>query len=54
MSGDVDVQAAELARLIKRAAAGRGWCHTAPLQIAKYLLTQGVVLPAVEPEEVNR
>jgi len=39
-----DAAAAELARLIKRAAGG-SWCRTSPLHIARYLLAQGVELP---------
>jgi hypothetical protein len=49
MTAPLDVQADELARLIKRSAQVRGWCSTPPLAIAKYLLAQGVTLP--EPVE---
>lgn len=41
----VEPDAELLARLIKRATRGRGWCSTPPLAIARYLLMQGVALP---------
>lgn len=50
----IDADAAELARLIKRATVGRGWCATPPSTIAYYLLAEGVTLPAPQPKEAKR
>lgn len=42
--------AAQLAVLIKRSTQRRGWCATTPLIVARYLLAQGVTLPAQEDD----
>jgi len=50
-----DYRAHHLALLIKAAPAGRSWCSTRPITIARYLLAHGVDLtfpfasPPVEP-----
>jgi hypothetical protein len=53
---ELDEQAAKMARLIKFAvlAGGRGWCSTSPITIARYLIDQGVTLPATTAKEENR
>lgn len=48
-----DLEAVELARLIKRSHVGRGWCSTTPATIALYLLAHGVTLPTTHAEEAT-